>query len=181
MHKLYALLAAMLLVTACDRAPAPEIATLADVPSENRIRNFHTVTPDLFRSGKLLTRDFALLEDLGVRTILSLEKDGDRTPAIRAEESAAREHGIVFRRIQIDGSRGPTLAQLEEALAVIGYASLPTPLLVHCLHGQDRTGLVVAAYRIRHDGWTVEAATSELRRYGHMPQLYWWDDVLYDL
>ena len=40
------------------------------------------------------------------------------------------------------------------------------PVFIHCHHGKDRTGTVVACYRISHDGWTAERAKYEAQRYG---------------
>jgi protein tyrosine/serine phosphatase len=40
------------------------------------------------------------------------------------------------------------------------------PVFVHCRRGSDRTGTIIAIYRIEHDGWTSEKATSEAKRYG---------------
>lgn len=34
--------------------------------------------------------------------------------------------------------------------------------LVHCTHGQDRTGLVVGVHRVEHDGWSKESAFREM-------------------
>jgi protein-tyrosine phosphatase len=40
------------------------------------------------------------------------------------------------------------------------------PVFVHCQAGKDRTGLVVAVYRILVDGWDVEEAIAERKRFG---------------
>lgn len=34
--------------------------------------------------------------------------------------------------------------------------------LVHCTHGQDRTGFVTGKHRVEHDGWTKERAFHEM-------------------
>ncbi|QYM78746.1 hypothetical protein K0B96_15800 [Horticoccus luteus] len=39
-------------------------------------------------------------------------------------------------------------------------------MFIHCQHGADRTGTIIACYRIRHDGWTADAALAEAKRYG---------------
>jgi tyrosine-protein phosphatase SIW14 len=39
-------------------------------------------------------------------------------------------------------------------------------IYVHCLRGKDRTGTVVACYRIQHDGWDNERALAEAKGYG---------------
>jgi protein tyrosine/serine phosphatase len=59
----------------------------------------------------------------------------------------------------------PTDAQVEHALRLINDPTLQ-PVFVHCKRGADRTGTVIACYRIRHDGWTAEAAMTEAKGYG---------------
>ncbi len=48
-------------------------------------------------------------------------------------------------------------------------------VLIHCLHGQDRTGIVIAAYRIKYQGWSVEDAVKEMNAYGfhNFPYGFW--------
>jgi protein tyrosine/serine phosphatase len=40
------------------------------------------------------------------------------------------------------------------------------PVLIHCQHGADRTGLVCALYRVVYQGWTKAAALDELQNGG---------------
>ena len=40
------------------------------------------------------------------------------------------------------------------------------PVFVHCQAGKDRTGLVVAVYRILVDGWSVDDAIAERKTFG---------------
>jgi protein-tyrosine phosphatase len=40
------------------------------------------------------------------------------------------------------------------------------PVFVHCRRGADRTGAVVACYRIEHDHWKNERALAEARSLG---------------
>jgi len=42
---------------------------------------------------------------------------------------------------------------------------------VHCAAGKDRTGTVVAAYRIAHQKWTNQQALAEAQQIG----LHWWE------
>ena len=39
-------------------------------------------------------------------------------------------------------------------------------MFIHCKRGSDRTGTVVACYRISKEGWTDERAITEARQYG---------------
>jgi protein tyrosine/serine phosphatase len=40
------------------------------------------------------------------------------------------------------------------------------PVFVHCRQGQDRTGIVVAAYRMKTDGWPLDLAEAEMESFG---------------
>ena len=42
----------------------------------------------------------------------------------------------------------------------------PGPVFIHCQHGCDRTGTIVACYRMKHDQWTFEKAIAEANHYG---------------
>ena len=41
------------------------------------------------------------------------------------------------------------------------------PVLVHCKHGADRTGMVVALYRMVYQGWDRQKAIQEMRKGGY--------------
>lgn len=48
----------------------------------------------------------------------------------------------------------------------------------HCLHGRDRTGWVLAAYRIIAQGWTEERALKEYLGHGlHWAYRFWWPHI----
>jgi protein-tyrosine phosphatase len=63
------------------------------------------------------------------------------------------------------GMQVPSDAQMERALAVI-TDDAAGPVFVHCQRGADRTGVVLACYRVQHDGWGKKKALSEARKYG---------------
>jgi hypothetical protein len=39
-------------------------------------------------------------------------------------------------------------------------------IFVHCRLGDDRSGMMVAAYRIANEGWTADEAMSEMQKFG---------------
>jgi hypothetical protein len=53
---------------------------------------------------------------------------------------------------------------VDEAVAFLKVAVDPgrAPVLVHCLHGADRTGVMVAVYRVAVQGWSKEEAVREM-------------------
>ena len=54
---------------------------------------------------------------------------------------------------------------IYEALKTINLA--PKPILVHCKHGADRTGAVIAFYRMVYQYWSADKAIEELIKGGH--------------
>jgi protein tyrosine/serine phosphatase len=47
------------------------------------------------------------------------------------------------------------------------------PLMVHCQHGADRTGALVALYRIVVQGWSKEKAVLEMNQGGYHHNALW--------
>jgi len=43
----------------------------------------------------------------------------------------------------------------------------PKPVLIHCEHGEDRTGLIVMAYRVAFCRWSKDEAMAEALRFGY--------------
>jgi tyrosine-protein phosphatase SIW14 len=52
------------------------------------------------------------------------------------------------------------------------------PVLLHCKHGSDRTGCIVAAYRMAISGWTKEEAIREFREGGFGYHENWYPNIL---
>lgn len=109
--------------------------------------------------------DFPYIKDTFAST-LSLE--GLEEDAKEVNELAPVRvfvYPIVFSEIYIPWC-ALSVRDLNAVLDII-IASAPKPLLIHCQHGQDRTGLVVAAYRVQVWGWTKEQAMKEALSFGY--------------
>lgn len=151
----------------------------ADQTHPAGVPNLLQVDADVYRSGHPNAAGYDQYANLGIKSVVSLEEYHAADGASDAERRLAETHGMAFAWVPMSGSAKPELAQIEAALAQI--EGLPKPVLVHCRYGHDRTGIVVGAYRITHDGWTADAAIKEMRDLGHMQALYWWDDVLFQV
>jgi tyrosine-protein phosphatase SIW14 len=134
------------------------------VPATDAIPNFGEVTPHLYRSAQPAGPALESLARRGVKTIINLRMPGDIDPA---EEVFARAHDIRYISVPMAGFSAPTDEEIARVLNLIERS--PGPVLVHCQHGADRTGTVIAHYRITRQGWSVDAAMAEARRYGLSP------------
>lgn len=129
-------------------------------PAREGINNFDRVNDRLYRGAQPNNLGILALQRLGVKTIINLRKEADVWPA---EAGVARAAGMVYTNIPMSGTWPPKEDQVLRALAVI--ESSPDPVFVHCRHGCDRTGAVIACYRIKHDQWTVDQALREAKQY----------------
>jgi len=112
--------------------------------------------------------DLGELKSLKVRTILNLENNSG---AVSQEEAAAKGLGIKVINIPMSNITRPTPANLVKAVKIMEDPELQ-PVYVHCLHGRDRTGFAVAAYRVLHDGWSMDRAYREAVDNGHARWFY---------
>lgn len=133
--------------------------------------NFDLVKPGFYRGGKPSLTDLERLREIGVKTII------DFTMANRvSEKKRARELGMRYVNIPWDTDRWLSWFYDYDRVAAkflgILRDSSNSPVYVHCFHGRDRTGTMVALYRIKEDGWTFEEAFAEMRRYGFSRKKY---------
>jgi len=131
-------------------------------PSIKGVPNFHVVDDQVLRGGQPTGVGFRNLAAMGVRTIVDLQEDGDRS---RDEKKLVKALGMKYVNIPMKGMTTPTEKQISHALKALNDNS-DGPVFVHCKRGADRTGVVIACYRIEHDHWDNATALSEARNYG---------------
>lgn len=123
----------------------------------------------IFRGSRPDNYDY--LKKIGILSVLCLEND--RYVLIH-ENMECYNRGMRFVGLPLDGFFSPTTAQL--LLGVEWMKNLPKPLLVHCRRGIDRTGYLIAKYRMVVQGWPYEKAWEECKAEGHKPfpwYLHW--------
>lgn len=115
--------------------------------------NLHQMTPTLYRSGLPDSTAAPLLEKLKIGTVINFlpESDADwlKSPDIRQVQ-------LTYRTNHVDDS------DVLAALRAIQEAEANGPVLMHCKHGSDRTGLMAAMYRVVIQGWSKEDALNEM-------------------
>lgn len=132
------------------------------------VPNLHKVTDRLYRSGQPTASGMKRLEALGIRTVINLrafhsDRDNVADTTLLDEELSVKTWHI----------------EDEDVVRVLRLLRAPTggPYLVHCQHGADRTGTMVAMFRIVVQGWSREKAIDELVNggYGFHPV---WTNIL---
>jgi protein tyrosine/serine phosphatase len=139
--------------------------------------NLYRVNASLYRSAQPSRAGFVLLEtrpslgigDAPINTVVSLRVFND-DPALVAASSKLRFEAISFKTWHPED---------EDVVKFLRIATTPAllPVLVHCRHGSDRTGTMVAVYRIVVEGWTKAQAKDEMINggFGFHPV---WQDLL---
>jgi protein tyrosine/serine phosphatase len=131
------------------------------MPPQEGIANFGKINDNLYRGAQPDTAAIVSLKRFGVKTIINLRMPGDTS---KTETAEAQANGILYTNLPMSGISRPTDEQVNKALALI--ENLPAPVFVHCEHGCDRTGTIIACYRIRHDQWSNDSALREAEQYG---------------
>ncbi len=115
--------------------------------------NLHQMTPTLYRSALPDSSAVPLLEQLKIGTVINFLPESDanwlKAPGIRQVQ-------LSYRTNHVDDS------DVLAALRAIKDAEANGPVLMHCKHGSDRTGLMAAMYRVVVQGWSKEDALNEM-------------------
>jgi protein tyrosine/serine phosphatase len=128
--------------------------------------NYMVVNPTLSRSGRPTMRGLQMAQSMGMKTIINLENE---PPAIEREKKTAQQMGFQYFISEMDASQTPNDQEMKKLLTMLQDKSLQ-PILIHCFHGRDRTGLVVGLYRVFVDGWEPKKAYEEMLADGFDPK-----------
>ena len=128
--------------------------------------NFHKINDHLYRGGQPKAAGFAELKQMGVATVIDLRGAGKNSSKEKAVAEAA---GLRFINVPLDNWGRPGNKDIDGIITLINDPA-NHPVFVHCNRGSDRTGTVIAVYRITHDGWSGKQASDEAHEFG----LGWW-------
>lgn len=145
-------------------ASGPRPAKWAAPVSVDSPGNCYRVSDELYRAEQPEPKQLDDLKKLGVRTLLSLRE-------YHADDAAFGRAGLTLARHPMAAG---SVAPADLVIALRHIRNSPKPVLVHCWHGSDRTGFVVAGYRMAEQGWSAEEAIAELRDggFGHHEVCY---------
>lgn len=154
----------LLLVTNVYAEPRVRPSEWAQPMLGVELGNFYKVSDELYRSEQPDDEAMPQLEAMGIRSALNLRE-------YHSDNGEAKDTTITLYRVAMNAGEIND-ALVEKALEAIAKA--PKPILVHCWHGSDRTGAIVAMYRMVFQDWPRERAIDEFLNggYGYHKSVY---------
>ena len=122
------------------------------------LSNVGRVEPCILRGSQPLPEGYETLRKMGIRTVVNLRM----THGEKTEVEAA---GMRSVEIPMDTMKNIDPAAVRKVLSVLTDPE-NLPVFVHCAQGKDRTGVVVAVYRMEVDGWSEAEAEAEMEAFG---------------
>ncbi len=156
----------VLVLVSAAPATRPVPAKPQDIPG---VENFAKVSDILYRGAQPTEEGFAELKRRGIKTVVNLRSfHGDR--------SELKGLGLRYAHIYCKAWH----PEDEDTVKFLKILEDPAnhPVFVHCQEGADRTGCVVAVYRIVEQGWTLEQAVEEMHDFGFHPVWFVIEDYL---
>ena len=143
-------------------------AAQARVEVTHGLPNFHKVSDSVYRGGRAQEGGLEYLKQSGFKTIINLE---NVDAVIRAEAAEARRLGLKQISIPMGYTVEPDNAMIDRLLSLLQDPA-NFPIYLHCHHGRDRTGLVMALYRVEVQGWDAKKAYKEMYTLGFA--IFWY-------
>jgi protein tyrosine/serine phosphatase len=134
------------------------------------VDNLHRVSALLYRSAQPSALGMRKLRSLGIKSVINLR-------AFHCDLTGIAGTGLLNHRLHMltwkiqDRHVIRVLTMLRDARSA--------PVLIHCKHGADRTGVMMAMFRIIEQGWSKEAAIREMVEGGYGYHRVWRNIVRY--
>jgi len=125
------------------------------------VPNFHQVNEHIYRGGQPTDAGWNSLAGLGIKTVIDLRPPGEHPAGL--ESKSVEGKGMHYVNVPMKEFGAPPDEEISKVLSLFDSGEL---IFVHCRRGSDRTGTVIACYRIAHDHWDTRKALQEARSYG---------------
>ena len=147
------------------------------VSEKDDLSNFFKLNENVYRGAQPTDAGIKLLKEKhGIKTIVYLRGKGD---GANHERKLAAAEGIKFVNVPLHNWFRPKNSQIENAISEITKEE-NQPVFVHCARGADRTGTVIAVYRMKFDGFTGKEASKEAKKFGIGWWQIWMKDYIHD-
>ena len=137
---------------------SPKVRAIGRRLENKGVTNFGEVTPHLYRGGLLKKDGLKALKKLDINVVV------DTHAYSKKEEREAQALGMKYVAIpwHCPWPKDEVFAKFLKVL----HENPGKKVFVHCRLGDDRTGMMVAAYRMAEEGWTADEAMTEMKSFG---------------
>jgi tyrosine-protein phosphatase SIW14 len=137
---------------------SPKVRDIGRRLENKGVTNFGEVTPHLYRGGLLKKDGLKALKKLDINVVV------DTHAYNKTEEREAKALGMKYVAIpwHCPWPKDEVFAKFLKVL----HENPGKKVFVHCRLGDDRTGMMVAAYRMAEEGWTADEAMTEMKSFG---------------
>jgi protein tyrosine/serine phosphatase len=147
------LLPGLVLASTLSAAPSTQSESM-----RKNLPNFGEATPTLYRGGQPSQRGFSILANRGINIVVDLR--GSRNSERRIVTHLGMRYVPMPWHCPF-----PTDKTFAQFLRLVRQ-NPGKKIFVHCRLGDDRTGMMIAAYRMAQEGWSAERAENEMEKYG---------------
>jgi len=120
--------------------------------------NVGRISPCVYRGKQPTQNGYQTLKSIGIKTVINLR-------SAHEERREVEEAGMKYQEFPLSMKKGIRGDKLREIIRVMSDPA-NQPVYIHCALGQDRTGVVVAAYRMDRNSWSFEEAEKEMQCFG---------------
>ncbi|MDH5681845.1 MAG: tyrosine-protein phosphatase [Spirochaetota bacterium] len=152
----------ILLITGFSNSHGNEKTLIHQCPKAQRViyqnlPNFYKVTDKLYRGAQPKGNGMKYLEKIGVKSVVNLR-------LLHDDRKLLKNTSLKYYRIRMS-AWNPKEKEIVKFLKYVNNQN-NTPLFLHCKHGSDRTGTMIAFYRIIFCGWSKDKAIHEMTKGG---------------
>jgi tyrosine-protein phosphatase SIW14 len=122
------------------------------------LKNVGRIDSDVYRGAQPAQEGYTTLKEMGIRTVINLRTS-------ESERNKVETAGMRSVEIPLSMLSNGDKDKVDKVVAVMVDPS-NRPVFVHCRLGEDRTGIVVAAYRMKIQGWPLSLAEAEMDSFG---------------
>lgn len=128
------------------------------------VLNLHKVSDELYRSAQPSAAGMRKLQKMGIKSVVNLRW-------LHSDRDEIEGTSLGYLHIPIRTWK----IKEKHVLNFLRWAIDPArqPVLVHCKHGADRTGTMVAFYRMVVQGWSKQKAIAEMTEGGSNFHAVW--------
>jgi tyrosine-protein phosphatase SIW14 len=147
-------------------SPAHSARAIGQKRKIKGVGNFGEVTPTLFRGAQPSREGLEALAKMGIDIVVDAR--GNRT------DSEGKEVGrLGMQYVAIPWHCPFPNDDVHVRFLKLLQENPRKRVFVHCRLGDDRTGMMIAAYRMAAQGWTAEEAMNEMQQFGFSSVHHW--------